>query len=164
MILTKEAIKKEIKKGKIKISPYNPRNIGSSSLDLTLDKTFWVFDKQKKITLNEKSDFKKYTKKIKSSSITLEPGGFIIGISKEKITLPKNICGILSGRSRFARFGIAVHTTAFLVHPGVSNHQVFEIKNTSNNIVTLKPGLKVAQLAFVRTEGESKYKGSYAKQ
>ena len=161
MVLTKEVIKREIKEGKIKVKPYRAKNLGDASLDICLDDEFWVFGKNKNITLNNKTDYKKYTKKIKAKAITLMTGAFVLGMSEEKISLPDNICGLLSGRSRFARMGIVVHATAFVVHPGVKNRQMFEIKNMSNNTLTLKKGLRIAQLVFIRTEGKSKYKGRY---
>ncbi|MBL7051675.1 MAG: dCTP deaminase [Nanoarchaeota archaeon] len=164
MVLTKAVIKREIKDRNIKVKPYKSKYLGDASLDICLGDEFWVFGENKNITLNDKTDFKKYTKKIKANSITLMPGAFVLGMSKEKISLPSNICGFLSGRSRFARMGIVVHATAFVVHPGVSNRQMFEIKNMSNNTLTLKKGLRIAQLVFMRTEGQSKYKGRYKKQ
>ena len=164
MILAKDVIIENLKKGKIKIKPFNLKDVNETSVDISLSDEFWVFDKEKNIVLNDKTDFKKYTKKIKAKSITLEPGAFVLGISKEKISLPNNIAGFLSGRSRFARMGIVVHATAFLMHAGVSNRTVFEIKNLSNNTLTLKEGLKLAQVILVRTEGEAKYKGRFKKQ
>ena len=164
MILTKEVIKEQLKSGKIKIRPFKLKDINETSVDISLSDEFWVFEKQKSIVLNDKTDFRKYTKKIKAKSITLEPGAFVIGISKEKISLPSNVAGFLSGRSRFARMGIVVHATAFLMHAGVSNRTVFEIKNLSANTLTLKAGLKIAQVIFVKTEGEAKYSGRFKKQ
>lgn len=44
--------------------------------------------------------------------IVINPGEMILGITKEKITLSESISGRLEGRSRFARFRLAVHVTA----------------------------------------------------
>ena len=156
MILTKKAILEEIKNKKLKISPYNPRNVGSDSIDLTLDNKFRVFN-HKKVTLTENVDYKKYSKLIKRDKIMLMPGQFILGITKEKIKMPNNVCGFLYGRTRFARFGLSIHTTASFIHAGVSNNQVFEISNESNVPLVLKAGTKIAQLILMRTEGEAKY-------
>lgn len=164
MILTKQEIIKEIKSKRIQITPYKENNISHASIDLTLDDTFWIFKKDCKITLSENTDVEHLCVKKKLPSITLKPGDFILGRTLEKISLPDNICGLLSGRSRFARLGLTVDVTAFFVNPGVSNHQVFEIKNLSHHELTIKPGLKIAQIILVRTEGNSKYLGKYKDQ
>ncbi|NCN03456.1 MAG: dCTP deaminase, partial [Candidatus Pacebacteria bacterium] len=88
----------------------------------------------------------------------------IIAITKEKITLPGNICGWLEGRSRFARLGLLIHISAGLIQPGVDNHQVLEITNLSPNTLVLYAGERICQLAFQRCEGEAFYKGRFEKQ
>jgi len=157
MILSKKEILKEVS-----IKPFSKSSLGDASYDLTLDDVFWIF-KSGAIILKEKSDFKKHTVKKKMKEITLLPGEFVLGRTKEKIKLPEDVCGLLSGRSRFARFGLSVHSTAMFINLGSNNRQVFEIKNNSNNPITLKPGLKIGQLLFVRG-GKGKYRGRFSKQ
>ena len=96
--------------------------------------------------------------------LVLKPGDFALGITKETIKLPDNMCGWLGGRSRFARLGLIVHITASFVQPGINNKQVLEIKNVSNNILVLKPGERLCQLIIERTEGRAHYKGKFKKQ
>jgi dCTP deaminase len=163
MILTKPSILNEIKKGRIKITPYQKANIGPASIDLTLDNQF-RFPSAKKINLAENTDYKKHTTLVKANKITLKPGDFILAITKETISLPEDIVGILTGRTRFARLGLAVHVTASLVQPGVNNKQVLEIKNVGNSDLTLKSGLKICQIVLERAEGKAKYRGKFQKQ
>ncbi len=164
MILTREEILKEIEDSRIKIIPFSKRNLGPASLDLTLGDEFYSFKPLSRIFVSENINYKKFCKKRKVKELSLEPGAFVLGITKEKIRLPQDICGSLSGRSRFARLGLVVHATANFVHPGVNNRQVLEIKNISNSTLVLKPGLKLAQLTFMRTEGNAKYKGKFMRQ
>lgn len=156
MILGKEEILKEVKKGNLKIEPFNVNNIKGSSIDLTLDNKFRVFNRDV-----EGEDYKKYSKLTTKNEIILEPGDFILGITKEKITL-KNLCGWLQGRSTYARIGLGIHVTANFVHPGVSNKQVLEIKNLNNYKIKIKAGMRICQLILDRVEGryilESKFK------
>jgi len=156
MILTREVILNEVKKGRLKITPYNERNVGSDSIDLTLDNKFRIFD-HKKVVLSENVNYKKYSKLIKRDKLLLMPGQFILGITKEKIKLPDDVCGFLYGRTRYARFGLSIHSTASFVHAGVYNNQVFEISNDSNVPLVLKAGTRIAQLILMRTEGKAKY-------
>ncbi|MBI5871946.1 dCTP deaminase [archaeon] len=164
MFLAKNEIIKMLRKGKIKIEPLNLANIGECSVDLRLGNEFGLMDKGKRIEINENADFKKYSKVIKAKQIQLKPGDFILGLTKERITLPENILGLLAGRSRFARFGLLVHATAPLVNPGVCNKQVFEIKNISQNTLVLKSGTKIGQILFAQAKGRGKYKGRFARQ
>lgn len=164
MILTKKSIIDEIKKGRIKITPFNKSYVGDASVDLTLDNKFRVFLKQGKITLGENTDYKKISKLVNANSIVVHPGEFILGITKEQIRLPEDICGWLSGRSRFARLGLVIHITASFVHPGVDNRQVLEIKNVGKSDLVLKKGLRICQLILERTEGKAKYGGKFQKQ
>ncbi len=164
MILTQTEILQKIKNKEIRISPFKKENVGSASIDLTLSNEFRIFKRAQKILLTETTDAEKLTKKVKQKQITLQPGAFILAKTNEKITLPENICALLSGRSRFARMGLLIDVTAFFIHPGVSNHQVFEIKNISHNEIVLKEGLKIAQLILVHTNGNAKYKGKFKHQ
>jgi len=131
-ILTRDAIIEKIKKKEVSITPYDNKNIGPGSIDLTLDNKFRVFrHDQYKIKADEKTDYKALTKRIISNTLILKPDDFCLGITKEKVKLPSDICGWLSGRSRFARLGLLVHITAPFVQPGINNKQVLEIKNIS---------------------------------
>ena len=164
MILTKQEILKEIKNKNITIVPFSKKNIGPASIDLTLDNKFRLFKNPKIIPIAEKTDNKKYTKLVTKNKIILYPNEFIIGITKEKINLPNNICGWLTGRSRFARLGLQIHSTAAFMNPGINNKQVLEIYNLSPNPLELKPGTKICQLIFEKTEGKAKYKGKFKSQ
>lgn len=165
-ILSQDEILKEIKKKEITITPFKKKQLGPASYDLTLDDKFRVFNLNLKIfNITEKSDYKKLSTYTKTKSLILEPGGFALGITKEKIKLKSNICGWLSGRSRFARLGISVHVTSNFVQPGVNNKQILEIKNLGNTPIKINAGTQIIQIIFERLEGKpASYKGIFAKQ
>lgn len=170
-VLTHDVIIDEIKKGNIKISePFTFANVGPASVDLTLGNEFRTFKKNNiPIELNGKVDYR-------SPDITnlhcvedskgfiLEPFTSCLGITKEQITLPPNMCGLLEGRSRMARVGLIIHFTAGIMMPGINNRQVLEICNLGSRPLKLMPGEKVCQFVFMRTDGEAKYEGSWANQ
>jgi len=165
MILSKSRILEEIKNKRIKITPFKTNQLGPASIDLTLDNQFRIFiNGKKQVSIKEKTDYKKYTKLIKRDFIILEPGQFILGITKEKIKLPNNICGRLQGRSRFARLGLGVHINASFISPGINNKQVLEIKNHSPFPIRLNANERICQLNLERMEGSAKYKGKYQDQ
>lgn len=163
MILTKEKILDSIRKGKIKISPFDKKNLGPASYDLILGNEFRAYEKGKKVSVTENTDYRKFTRLI-NGKVKLKPGDFILGITKEKIALPDDVCGWLTGRSRFARLGLQIHSTAAFIQPGIDNKQVLEIYNLSKNVLELKAGLKICQIIFEKTSGRARYKGRFSRQ
>jgi dCTP deaminase len=166
MLLTKPSIQKEIDAGRIVIEPaLAPDQVREASIDLRLGNTFRVFEKAiEVIDVCETADYQKVTKEITAEEMLLLPGETILGVTMEKITLPSDVCGWLEGRSRFARLGLLIHISAGLIQPGVSNRQVLEITNLSPNVLKLKAGERICQLAFQRCEGEATYTGKFSKQ
>lgn len=166
MILTKQEIIKEIGKGRIKIQPLKKSQIGPASIDLTLGSEFRIFKRKIfALRVDEGTDFRKVTKERKARKyIILQPNEFVLGITKERIKLPDNICGRLTGRTKFARLGVSVHITADFVQPGVDNKQVLEIKNVSPIPLKLEVGTRIVQLILERTEGRARYEGKFSRQ
>jgi dCTP deaminase len=164
-VLTRDEILKEMKKGRIKIEPFSKDQIGPASIDLSLSEEFRVFKKWKTAPISEDVDYKKYTRLIKVDKYKiLSPGEFVLGITREKIALPENICGWLTGRTRFARLGLSIHITASFIQPGISNRQVLEIKNVGSVPLILYPGTRVCQIILITTLGKGKYQGAFSKQ
>lgn len=166
MILTRPQIMRRIKQKQIKINPFDKSAIGPASVDLSLGNELRVFNPGNSvILLSESDDYKKITKKVDiSKGYVLRPHELVFGITKEKITLPGNICGWLQSRSRFARFGLMSHITAPFICPGVSNHQVLEIFNAGSHKLELMPGMKLCQIIFQLCKGEARYKGIFKDQ
>ncbi len=174
MILSKNEILKAVGSGRMAITPFDPAAVGSCSVDLHLGSQFRVFKKtgaKKKIQVNESTYFSKEFQKLsnvvevgKGGTLSLSPGELVLGVTREKIRLPGNICGRLEGRSRFARLGLLVHVSSSLVQPGVDNNQVLEIMNMSPFTLLLAPGTRVCQIVFDEMKGASAYAGAFQKQ
>lgn len=167
-ILGREAIVEEIKKGNIKVEPYNENMLGPASIDLHLSNAFRVFvHLPNALNMTADMDFKAATKGIvvpEGETLTVQPGQTVLGITTEKVTLGKDISGWLEGRSRFARVGLLVHISASFMQPGISNHQVLEISNFGPIPLKLIPGTPVCQFIFQRCEGAGKYSGVFSGQ
>ncbi|MDI6737066.1 MAG: dCTP deaminase [Nanoarchaeota archaeon] len=163
-VLSKDKILKLINKGKIKVEPFTPSNVGPASIDLRLGNEFRVFKKGGAITADESVRQESFTNLVKAEKITLKPEEFVLAITEERITLPENTCGFLYGRTKFARLGIMVHATASFIQPGISNRQVLEIKNISPRPIALNHGLRICQLILMKVHGKGKYIGWAAKQ
>ncbi|MBI3981232.1 dCTP deaminase [Candidatus Microgenomates bacterium] len=165
-ILTHDDIVKEMNLGNIRFHPrISPDQIKEASVDLHLSEFFRVFEKINQVVeITDAADYRKITKPIKTRELMLHPHETVLGITREKISLPGNICAWIEGRSRFARLGLLIHISAGLIQPGVSNQQVLEITNLSPNTLMLKEGERICQLVFQRTSGNSVYQGRFKTQ
>ncbi len=167
-ILTKNKILEEIKKGRIKIYPFDPNQIGPGSIDFTLGNHFRIFKiPNQPIKITEETDSKDFTKEIvisQKNPLILRPKETVLGITREKLSLSPDLCGWIEGRSRFARIGLAVHVSAGFIQPGTSNHQVLEITNLSSYSLVLVPGVKICQIVIERSEGKAIYRGRFKNQ
>jgi dCTP deaminase len=167
-VLVGKEIEKALKKKLIVITPLDKSQIGPGSIDLTLGNEFRIFKKRSKIYhVKNDSLFQDITKAVHVDAgdhIVIKPGEMILGITKEKITLADNISGRLEGRSRFARFGLAVHVTAGFMHPGIANHQVLEIVNLGHAPLALYPGTRICQFIFEKCDGHARYQGRFVRQ
>ncbi|KAL9656919.1 hypothetical protein ABK040_007011 [Willaertia magna] len=167
-VLSRDNILKEIKEKKITITPFNFANLGPASYDLTLSDEFREFIVESEpIKITDDVDFKNHTKVVKipkGEAYILQPGKTVLGITEETIQLSPHLCGLLEGRSRFARLGLAIHITAGFMQPGINNKQVLEIMNASPNPLALYPGTHVCQFVFLKLEGKAIYTGRFANQ
>jgi len=166
MILTRDVILEEVRSGNIVVDPFDPALVGPASVDLHLGDEIRVMRTNgDPVDITDETDDPDYTERRPlDEPFLLLPGSTIHGITREKITLARNLCGWLEGRSRFARLGLMVHVTAGFVAPGVSNRQVLEISNVSSHLLNLHPGIRLCQLVIQRTEGEAVYQGRFARQ
>jgi dCTP deaminase len=166
-VLTRERILAEIEQGRLRIEPFFPEQVGPASVDLHLGQEVRILagDGSEPIDVDAATDFQEVTEVVPlGESFVLEPGETVHGITLERVFLPPDLCAWIDGRSSIARLGLTVHVTSGFVHPGVSNHQVLEMRNLSRVPLRLKPGIRICQVILERTEGEALYQGRFAEQ
>ena len=165
-VLTRDAILAELEAGRLRIDPFERDQLGAASIDLTLGDEIRVIEPTgQPIDLVADSDYREHTRVERlERPFVLDSGTTIHGITRERITLPMNLCGFLEGRSRFARLGLMIHVTSAFVQPGVDNRQVLEMSNVSGQPLRIHPGVRLCQLVLMRTEGEARYSGRFANQ
>ena len=158
----------ELRKGALKITPFDEKNVGECSVDLTLGKEFRKLKRMRVLEVEEKIEMitKHSTKETLTNkqTLTLKPNELILGITEETIKMPEYLCGWIQGRSRFARIGLMVHISSSLIQPGVENRQVLEIVNLSPNALVLRPGLKICQVVFEKLTSPARHRGVFSKQ
>ena len=165
-VLTRDAILAEMKTGRLVITPFEADQLGAASVDLTLGDEIRVFDPgTEPIDVRTGSDYREHTTLRRlDTPYVLDPGCTIHGITRERIELPPDLCGLLEGRSRFARLGLMIHVTSAFVQPGVANRQVLEMSNVSNRGLRIHAGVRLCQIVLLRTEGRAVYGGRFSRQ
>ncbi|MBU0953650.1 MAG: dCTP deaminase [Nanoarchaeota archaeon] len=153
MILPDHELRKLLEQGKLKIEPLdNPeQQIQPACVDLRLGNEFQVFKTSSQPFIDSK-DPCSYTEGLSVSDkpFIIHPGDFILGITKERITLPDDHAGYVDGRSSLGRLGITAHITAGWIDPGFSGKLVLEISNLGRMPVMLYPNMRICKLLVMR--------------
>ncbi len=165
-VLTRDVILDEIDAGRVVVDPFERDQVGVASIDLTLGNEIRVIEPSgRAIEISEDTDYRDHTRVAAlDDPYLLPPGVTIHGITRERITLPSDLCGFLEGRSRYARLGLMIHVTSAFVQPGVRNRQVLEMSNVSSQPLLIHAGVRICQLVLMRTEGAAAYAGRFADQ
>lgn len=157
MILSDRDIRRLLTAGDIGIEAPDRKwrdNVGPSSLDLRLGKYFKVYKHSQHAVLDpaNPASFADCTRleevKKVGEPFIVQPGEFVLGVTLEKIRLPKDLVARVEGRSSLGRLGIIIHSTAGFIDPGFEGTITLEITNINRMPVALYPGMRVCQLAF----------------
>lgn len=155
MILSDGDIQIALAKKTIRISPLPDMStsLGSCSIDLRLGNDFRVFEYSKRPYIDTRAgDVPKDATKLITVSddeaFILQPGDFVLGITKESVTLPDDMIARLEGRSSLGRLGIVVHSTASIFDAGWEGNLVLELGNLGRMPVALYPNMRICALTF----------------
>lgn len=156
MILTTSEILKAVKKGWIKIEPFDICRLNPNSYNLRLDKKILVLDEGP-------LDMKKpttYTEvEIPETGYTLQPGRLYLARTMEYTETHKYV-PLLEGRSSIGRLGIFIHATAGFGDVGFSGYWTLEISVVQP--VTIYPGVEICQIYYHEAKGKAiEYHGKY---
>ena len=166
MILTREAIERELASGRLVIEPLAADQIGPGSIDLHLgDEIRVMHEGAAPVAVTDDADYRSITRlRSLARPFVLGPGETVLGITRERVRLPPDLAGWLEGRSRYARLGLMIHVTAGFVAPGVDSRQVLEMSNVAKHPLTIHPGVRLCQIVLQRCEGSAVYAGRFARQ
>jgi dCTP deaminase len=153
-MLTAQKIDQQVECGRIIISDYNPDQRGPNSYDLTMAPALSVVVPNDGHRIN--TDLPS-----KVQPIELDPDGFFellpgevyLGHSVEYFGSPYFVPS-QHGRSTTARHGILVHLSAGFADLGWVGQIVFEFANLTSHPVLLRPGRRIAQVAFEKADGD----------
>jgi len=183
-MLTGKQIVDEVKKGRILIEPFDEKNVGPNSFDVTLNPTIITY---KKCEIVEKDDGRKHLVPLNDNNLVLDPAKenktYSYTIPEEGLVIPTDILILGStnekagsdyfipmyeGRSSMARLGIQSHISAGFGDVGFKSNWTLEIITVHN--VVLYPNMRIGQVYFHEIEMENeisaltKYNGKYINQ
>ena len=160
MLLSDRDIAAEIKGGRVKVEPFDPKMIQPSSVDVRLDRFFRVFENHKYEVIDPSIEQSELTREVAVAPddfFILHPGEFVLASTYEVITLPDDIAGRLEGKSSLGRLGLLTHSTAGFIDPGFSGHITLELSNVANLPVKLYPGMKIGQLCLIKLSSPAEH-------
>jgi dCTP deaminase len=160
MLLSDRDIAAEIKSGRVKVDPFEPKMIQPSSVDVRLDRFFRVFENHKYEVIDPSIEQSELTREVAVAPddfFILHPGEFVLASTYEVITLPDDIAGRLEGKSSLGRLGLLTHSTAGFIDPGFSGHITLELSNVANLPVKLYPGMKIGQLCLIKLSSSAEH-------
>ncbi|EAJ1060506.1 dCTP deaminase [Campylobacter coli] len=149
----------ELKKISKSITSLNESNIRGASIDLSIGDKAKIKKDDRVIDLfkldcddNLCDDI--YQEIDLAKGYELKPKEYLYSSSVEKITIPKNMCGIILLRSSFARIGLILPMSSY-ANPGYTGNLPIVIFNASNSIVKIPPYIRIMQLLFCEIKGEA---------
>jgi dCTP deaminase len=134
------------------------------SVDLTLSPKFyrvssrWILGRVFDLSAGDDGDMAtRFKERIAKSDkgIFLRANEFILASTTEKLLLPDNIVGIVSGRSSYSRMGISVDFSQNVIQPGHNDTIPLQIRNNLPYPLVVYPGTPLAQIVFFRTVSAS---------
>lgn len=90
--------------------------------------------------------------------LLLHPGALALVPTLEWVRLPRDLLGMVTARSTWAREGLSI-ATATLIEPGYEGTVTLELANLGQIPIALYPGLELAQIAFARIAAVSPPEG-----
>lgn len=167
LILLKSKLLAAISAGDIFIDPYNEKNVGPNSIDLTLNPKLLVYDNHV-LDMDKKNPTRDII--IPNDGLMLLPGVFYLGSTNEVATSDRYV-PFLEGRSSVARLGITVHAAAgvgdigFAVVNRKPTGATWTLEISVAKPVIVYPNRRVCQVIFLEGVGdiceEYMYHGKY---
>lgn len=166
MILSQPEIRAAVEKKEIVFDPpLEERQWGEASIDLRLGFKFTklnpatgaVFSVAEglgtiaKSGLWSQATLKEKDVMGKREKFVLSPNEFILALTYETISMPRNLIGLVEGRSTYARVGLSMHQTAPWIQPGWNGQITLEIRNSGPLEIQLTPIIDMpCQLTFMQ--------------
>lgn len=147
-MLVDSEILKQMDRGDIDITPFNPDQLGSNSYDLRLGDHLLVYT-DKILDCKKQNQSKRLD--IPQEGLCLLPNELYLGYTVER-TICHGVVPQVEGKSSTGRLGISVHLTAGFGDIGFDGHWTLEI--TVVKAIMVYPRMPIAQVFFFLPVGK----------
>jgi dCTP deaminase len=181
VILVDRHIEREMTKGNLIIDPFNKKNLGPNSYDMTLAPTCkiyhphaikgqpmtddkfreWIDFKDRvgygeKFELDCRKDNPVFEFEIQEEGFVLQPNHLYLYSCAETIGVGGDICATVMGKSSLGRLGLDIHVCAGFIDTGFGIDKRSSLVLEMRTIYPLRiyPGMKICQIKFEQTTGE----------
>src|SRR4051794_4406850 len=151
-VLSDGTIRRLVDEERIRIEPWDPALVQPASVDLLLGNSFRVFHNHRAAAIDLREPPTNLTEHVPiadGEAFVIHPGEFVLGVTKEWVSLPDDVVARIEGKSSLGRLGLIVHATAGFVDPGLAGTPRPETANSTPVRIKLWPGLPIAQLSFM---------------
>jgi dCTP deaminase len=162
MILNGDEIIQCYSEGKILITPWDEKRVGTNSYDVVLHPVLRRYTHHNRgVPLNPREKNETEEIIIPTDGYKLCAGKFVLGCTDEYCENKANdIVPMIEGRSSVARLGLSIHVTAGFGDVGFCGRWTLEIIAAEDIIIY--PRMPIGQLYWIRTNKTTRaYKGKY---
>lgn len=118
------------------LGQFNAGRLSEASYDLSVGDEVFLSEKRIPTRLSTKSPY-----------LVLPPGQFALVKTFEKVSIPRNLIGLISIKSRFKFQGL-INISGFHVDPTYAGHLIFAVQNVGPNDIRLKHREPVFMIMF----------------
>lgn len=146
MVLSKKTLLEEIEEKIIEIDPFNISNLKDASYTFTLGPKILKLKAGQTLQRDITPQYDEI--EIPSTGYILKSGDFIIGFTKEKLTLNGKYACFLASRGSCARIGLSVLLGDNFAEPDTNDVLSLGIQNVSQLPIVLLPNMLIVKGIF----------------
>ena len=155
MFLSDSEINELVQQKKIRIEPFDQSLLRPASYLLRLSNAFVRFKALDLVDILDEESIKgNVSDLIRQDFIIIQPYELILASSIEKVGIPDDLLGLISGLSHLGRIGLVIHSTSFLINPGFGWHTpssiTFELFSYNPAPVKLYSGMPICHLLLAK--------------
>jgi dCTP deaminase len=156
-MLGHDEIAEQMEQGRLSIDPFEPELLKRNSYVLRLGGSFRRISGDSEVDIADPECAALLAgEAFDSPSVVINSGSLVLAASLERISLPDDIVGVLSGISNVARLGVLVHATSAFINAGFGKAKpgttIFEMATIGGRTVRLYRGLPICHIAFFRLD------------
>lgn len=125
--------------------------VKGASIDLRLGTKARYIKRGITVRVGDKKDEGSYSefKEIDRGYLSINPNETILVNTMERLLIPADMLGILSGRSSVARMGLMIHCCQSFIVPGHIQNVPLQLTNLTENVIEIEIGSSICQLSLV---------------